>query len=97
MASSGCESRLRNLFGENDETHENLESHLVRRFLVANWKKPDLRRAIQVAHSQGLVVTGYNINRDGSLSIHTRDCTVSQNGEVTVPPPSEVDDLAGAA
>jgi hypothetical protein len=50
------------------------------------WKIPDLRRAIQVAHSQGLAVTGCEIGGDGTLTLHTSDQAVAGEVALKVPP-----------
>jgi len=49
---------------------------------AVDFKIPVVRRAIKVAHSQGLAVQSYDILRDGTIHIQLKDYQVKPDGEV---------------
>ena len=51
---------------------------------IADFKVPAVKRAIRVAHAQGLAVQSYDIKRDGSIHIELRDYQVASDGTVRV-------------
>lgn len=59
------------------------------------FKAPPIKRAIKIAHSQGLAVTGFDIDRNGTIHLHTRDDGIA-NGKVLTVPSDEVKGLTAA-
>ena len=47
-----------------------------------DFRVPTIRRAIRLAHAQGLAVQSYDIKRDGSVHIELRDYRVTPDGEI---------------
>jgi len=51
---------------------------------LADFKVPTVRRAIRVAHAQGLVVDSYDIRPDGTIHVQLRDYEVTPDGSVVI-------------
>jgi hypothetical protein len=51
---------------------------------LADFKVPTVRRAIRIAHAQGLVVDSYDIKSDGTIHIELRDYEIARDGTVRV-------------
>jgi hypothetical protein len=50
---------------------------------LADFKIPTVRRAIRIAHAQGLVIDSYDIKADGSIHIELRNYEVTPDGTVS--------------
>jgi hypothetical protein len=51
---------------------------------TADFKIPVVKRAIRVAHSQGLIVDSYDIRADGTIHIELRDYQVAPDGTIRI-------------
>jgi len=51
---------------------------------LADFKVPTVRRAIRIAHAQGLVVDSYDIKSDGSIHVQLAHYELTPGGEVRV-------------
>ena len=49
-----------------------------------NFKVPAVKRAIRVAHSQGLIVDSYDIRADGSIHVEVRPYELAADGTIRV-------------
>jgi len=50
----------------------------------ADFRVPAIKRAIRVAHAQGLAVQSYDIMRDGSIRVQLAPYEVTSDGSVRV-------------